>query len=258
MDDNIFYVYEHWRPDTGVCFYVGKGKGKRAWRMSGRKNPHHTAIVSKLTSMGMCVDVRVVCRDLSEEQAFSLEKEKITEYGRDNLANCTDGGEGVTGIEAWNRIRVTCLEDLRSFESILSASHFYGISSVEIGEAANGKERYASGLHFTCEDRTFSRSDADDLIRQIEMSFARRRKRKNVNQHYGSISSGRDSKGRSAAGPKSISKPVICISTGEQFYSASEAARVYGIAKSGIIELCLGKNGRKTVGGLVFAYKDAA
>ena len=21
----IFYVYEHWRPDKSVCFYVGKG-----------------------------------------------------------------------------------------------------------------------------------------------------------------------------------------------------------------------------------------
>ena len=21
-----FYVYEHWHPDTGVCFYVGKGR----------------------------------------------------------------------------------------------------------------------------------------------------------------------------------------------------------------------------------------
>ena len=27
---DIFYVYEHWRPDKNVCFYVGKGKGKRA------------------------------------------------------------------------------------------------------------------------------------------------------------------------------------------------------------------------------------
>lgn len=33
---NNFYVYEHWRPDTGVCFYVGKGKEKRAWDMKRR------------------------------------------------------------------------------------------------------------------------------------------------------------------------------------------------------------------------------
>jgi len=24
---NGFYVYEHWRSDTGACFYVGKGRG---------------------------------------------------------------------------------------------------------------------------------------------------------------------------------------------------------------------------------------
>ena len=47
MTTNIFYVYEHVRPDTGVCFYVGKGKGKRAWNMKDR-NAHHRAIQSKL------------------------------------------------------------------------------------------------------------------------------------------------------------------------------------------------------------------
>jgi hypothetical protein len=26
-----FYVYEHWRPDVDLPFYVGKGKGGRAW-----------------------------------------------------------------------------------------------------------------------------------------------------------------------------------------------------------------------------------
>lgn len=27
---SIFYVYEHWRPDKDVCFYVGKGSKGRA------------------------------------------------------------------------------------------------------------------------------------------------------------------------------------------------------------------------------------
>jgi len=26
----MYYVYEHWRPDKDICFYVGKGKGSRA------------------------------------------------------------------------------------------------------------------------------------------------------------------------------------------------------------------------------------
>lgn len=256
-ENRVFYVYEHWRPDTGECFYVGKGKGRRAWKMRDR-NSHHTSIVSKLTSLGMCVDVRIISSDLSECDAFTLEATKIAEYGRDNLANLTDGGEGLSGLEAWNRVRVTCLDDLRVFESIKGAATFYGISAVEIGESANGLERYASGLHFICGARELDRHEADALILNIELKFAKRRKRKHINKHHGSIASGNDASGRKAVGPRAISKAVICVSTGQEFYSASEAARVYNVSKSAVIELCLGKNGRKTVGGMVFKYKDAA
>jgi hypothetical protein len=61
-----------------------------------------------------------------------------------------------------------------------------------------------------------------------------------------------------AMGPKKSAKPVICIDNGLCFESASAAARHYSLAKSAVIELCLGKNYRKTVGGLRFKYKDAA
>ena len=59
-------------------------------------------------------------------------------------------------------------------------------------------------------------------------------------------------------GPKKSSKPVLCVDDGLSFESASAAARHYSVAKSAVIELCLGKNYRKTVGGLRFKYKDAA
>lgn len=90
-----FYVYEHWRPDTGICFYVGKGRGKRAWDMKMMRNRHHMAITSKLTSMGFCVDVRIICKNMSEEDAFKLEIERISIYGIDNLSNMTLGGDGL-------------------------------------------------------------------------------------------------------------------------------------------------------------------
>jgi hypothetical protein len=33
-----FYVYEHWRSDTNLPFYVGKGKGSRATDMANGSN----------------------------------------------------------------------------------------------------------------------------------------------------------------------------------------------------------------------------
>jgi len=90
-----FYVYEHWRPDTNTCFYVGKGSKDRAWNMK-KRNLYHKAIQSKLTAMGLSVDVRIVVSNLTEETAFMVEKDKIAFYGRETLSNMTDGGEGVS------------------------------------------------------------------------------------------------------------------------------------------------------------------
>ena len=93
--ENRFYVYEHWRPDRDECFYVGKGKGKRAQVMRAR-NPHHTAIQIKLNSLGMQVDVRIVREELSHEAACQLEIDRIAHWRILNigLANYSSGGEG--------------------------------------------------------------------------------------------------------------------------------------------------------------------
>jgi hypothetical protein len=41
-----YYTYMHTRNDTGEVFYIGKGKGNRAWSKT-RHNPHWHAIVNK-------------------------------------------------------------------------------------------------------------------------------------------------------------------------------------------------------------------
>ena len=96
---NVFYVYEHWRPDTDTCFYVGKGKGERAYKLKDRNNLHEK-IVNKLSDLGMCVEIRLVASGLAEDYAFEIEKQRIA-FWRENgvmLANFTDGGDGVSGL----------------------------------------------------------------------------------------------------------------------------------------------------------------
>src|SRR5216684_887328 len=95
MSKNAFYVYEHWRPDTGVCFYVGKGKGRRAWDLKNMRNRYFKAVVSKLTAAGLVIDVRIIVRDVSAEAALALEISRIAFYGRKNLTNMTHGGDGL-------------------------------------------------------------------------------------------------------------------------------------------------------------------
>lgn len=87
-----FYTYFHTRNDTNAVFYVGKGKGNRAhakgrnqhWRRIAAKHGHTTHIAARWPT---------------EEEAFAHEKLLILcfrDLGAD-LANMTDGGEGVSG-----------------------------------------------------------------------------------------------------------------------------------------------------------------
>lgn len=100
MEDREFYVYEHWRPDTGLPFYVGKGKGNRAFGFK-RRGRYHKYICAKLKRLGFNAEVRVVFTYLDEATAFVLEKAQINYWRSHNikLANLTDGGEGAAGYK---------------------------------------------------------------------------------------------------------------------------------------------------------------
>jgi hypothetical protein len=99
MSDKKFYVYEHWRPDRGECFYVGKGCGNRANVMTNRRSAHHLAIQRKLSRLSLCVEVRIVQSGLTNEEANGLEMIRIAFWRNDgaDLVNHTDGGDGQHG-----------------------------------------------------------------------------------------------------------------------------------------------------------------
>ncbi len=88
MTTKRHYVYLHRRADTGEVFYVGKGFGKRAWKISTRSD-WWKRIEAK---HGRTVEIHA--DDLDENLAFELEAELIAKFGRTNLCNLTDGGEG--------------------------------------------------------------------------------------------------------------------------------------------------------------------
>jgi hypothetical protein len=120
MDEiRIYYVYKLVRPDYPdpfyvwllQPFYVGKGKNKQVYRH--RKDAKKTfkrqnsklrmvyVIIHKLWNINLDFIEEVLYDNLTEAEAFTIEKEMIAKYGRVDLdtgclANHTDGGEGAS------------------------------------------------------------------------------------------------------------------------------------------------------------------
>lgn len=97
-----YYVYIHYTKDTNEPFYVGKGKGKRAFSKDGR-NRYWKYKVSK---HGYYVEI--IKKNLSEKQSFNHEIYMIyflKNIGI-NLVNLTDGGEGASGHTVSNESKL--------------------------------------------------------------------------------------------------------------------------------------------------------
>lgn len=100
----MYYVYAYLRSKDssnggiGSPYYIGKGKGKRAYRVrssGGIRPPRDKSLI-------------VILQDaLIEQQALMLEKKVIEFYGRLDtksgpLRNHTEGGQGISGFR-WKR-----------------------------------------------------------------------------------------------------------------------------------------------------------
>lgn len=99
---NDYYVYEYWRLDKNVCFYVGKGKGYRAHDIYSHRNKHCQNIINLIEE----VEIRFIYLGLTEEEAFQKEINRIA-YLRSlgvELTNLHLGGTG-TGVVLTEEIR---------------------------------------------------------------------------------------------------------------------------------------------------------
>jgi hypothetical protein len=89
-------VYAHIRLDTNTIFYVGKGKGNRAYKLGSYRSKHWNRIALKY---GYCVEF--LEKHCTESEAFRRENYWICQLKDVDQCECnyTLGGEGISGYQ---------------------------------------------------------------------------------------------------------------------------------------------------------------
>lgn len=155
-ETGVFYVYGLYRPDkeTGL-FYIGKGCNgrigdhrKEAKRLLGADKSRSVKIktIHYLWKLGLDFEEKILWDNLSEQYAFAIEEELISEFGRlelgyGDLTNMTNGGEGVSGREPWNK-GVPRTDDVKNKLKIANTGKTY---SEEVNKSKGRKGR-VSGM----------------------------------------------------------------------------------------------------------------
>ena len=108
-EKNDYYVYYLIDPRVDTPFYVGKGRGKRAYAHFARSSmfrgdrkirSYKNNVIRKILSeTGKKPVVKFFKKDLTEQEAFSIEVKQIKQLLKKGikLTNMTDGGEGISG-----------------------------------------------------------------------------------------------------------------------------------------------------------------
>jgi hypothetical protein len=229
----MFYTYAHYRKDDGRLFYIGKGKGKRAYQTSARRSTFWNRVVNK---HGRTVEILASWED--EVSAFAHEKfliKTFREMGFE-LVNKTDGGEGMSGAIFSAETREKIGSALRGKK--LTDDHKQKLSIAKIGVKRSREvcEKISTALSLRIV------SDATkEKIRESNLGQKRSEQTK-VNLS--------DAK-RGVLNPKK-KKPVRCINTGEVFAGVKDAAMRMGCSNSNISGNCRGRTIH--VCGLKFEY----
>ena len=132
MFEKKFYVYELIDPD-GKVFYVGKGSRHR-WNKhrANAERGQRTKLYDRIREIwksGNDFSRRKIFQTNDEQEAFTKEIEMIAFYGRINLTNDTDGGDGMSNPSESTR------EKLRhnNIGKTLSSEHRAKIAESHLG-----------------------------------------------------------------------------------------------------------------------------
>jgi len=254
---NIFYVYVHRKLSDNNVFYVGKGNGYRAYQKN-KRNDFWQNVVKKHGYL-----VEIVLNNLTEQQAFNLEKELIKYYGRKNLCNLTDGGDGTSGhvqsCVTKKKLKEIAIKQFscpimieehkkrekKKWESLELREKMSNIIK-EYEKDPEVRKKMSERAKKAWEKEGFREKMSKMRIEQfsteeMKIKLSNGQKKRFENPKFLKEHQNRQEK---------LRKPVFCETTGKTYKSQSEAAKDLGISQGGISQVV--KGSCKTYKGYVF------
>ena len=210
-----FYVYEHIRLDKMEPFYIGKGKGERAYDLY--RNDHHDAITDEYGHA-----VVIIADKLTEEEAYWLERDTIEDYVF-NLGYGID----IKGHNDYDH----ALPHLTNMDwggiGVFSGMHHSEETRTKIGEGNKGKipwNKGKKGIYNHSEESKRKMSEK----KKGQIPWNKGKKGLYHCSEKTKMKIGESMKGKA-------SKKVICTTTGKIFDSIKDASNYY---KCGNIHKC--------------------
>lgn len=162
------YVYIHYRLDSGIPMYVGKGVNGRGFSAAGRSKKW------MFTAAKRGVRVEIYDHGLTTDQAYALEILLIAKFRNEgiDLCNMTDGGDGRSGFESEKRKKVYCSNGM-DFTHAKAASEWLrsigneNATSKIVSACALGRKKSVYGYSFSHDSKppvpTLTGRDAQSL-----------------------------------------------------------------------------------------------
>lgn len=234
-----FYTYMHCRKTDGKVFYIGKGKGKRAWQRHGRSQRWHR------TAAKHGFDIHVCAKWASESDALAHEIFLIDTFRHleHPLTNLTDGGEGISGFRATPEQRAarSAAQKLREQES--------GRQS-RLAKQRMSNEEFAKRIHAGRDQHFSEQNNRDAVGKRISAYYSDPANKAAHAQQCRERLSSSDARARMSR--QAGGRPLVHEQTGIVYASQGLASQATGISQSAISNVLHRK--KQSVRGQVFTF----